>query len=187
MVGKLPRRLTSTECPSYRQSREVSYSVVRWVLSRCSPAKWNTSPINTFFYWEGAWSMKSLSANINPSQCLKTISWIQPHYLINRQTIHLGLVLCDCRQARTSEKIRIVTQWSSRCKDGGRGTVVIGVDIREGVILWILGYWTLWRGLPLKGAAGVRPWLDPCAVGMDGSANIGSAKGTKKKSLHMMV
>ena len=82
--------------------------------------------------------MKSLSANINPSQCLITISIKQPHYLINRQTTYLGFVHCDCRQARTSEKMRLITQGSSRCKDGGRGTVVIGVDIRGGVMLWIL-------------------------------------------------
>ena len=82
--------------------------------------------------------MKSLSAKINPSQCLISISLIQPHYLINRQTTHLGLILCDCRQVRTSEKIRIITRGSSRCKDGGRDTVVIGVDIGGGVMLWIL-------------------------------------------------
>ena len=82
--------------------------------------------------------MKSLSANVNPSQCLITISGIQPHCLINRQTTHLGPVLCDRRQARTSEKIRIITRGSSRCQDGGWDTVVIGVDIRGGVMLWIL-------------------------------------------------
>ena len=66
------------------------------------------------------------------------------------QTTHLGLVLCDCRRARTSEKIRIITQGSSRCKDGGRGTVVIGVDSRGGVILWILN---VMKGVTTEGCS----------------------------------
>ena len=94
--------------------------------------------------------MKSLSANINPSQCLITISLIQPHYLINRQTTYLGLDLRDCRQARTSEKVRIDTQGSSRRRAGGRGTVVIGVDTRGGVILWILN---VMKGINTEGCS----------------------------------
>ena len=94
--------------------------------------------------------MKSLSAKINPSQCLITISLIQPHYLINRQTTYLGLDLRDCRQARTSEKVRIDTQGSSRCRAGARGTVVIGVDIRGGVILWILN---VMKGINTEGCS----------------------------------
>ena len=59
-------------------------------------------------------------------------------YLISGQTSQIGLELCKCRQARITDEIRIATQGSSRCKDGGRGTVMMGLDNRGGVMLWIL-------------------------------------------------
>ena len=61
-----------------------------------------------------------------------------PLYLIKGQTSQIGLGLCKCRQARITDKIRIATQGSSRGKDGGRGTVMMGLDNRGGVMLWIL-------------------------------------------------
>ena len=63
---------------------------------------------------------------------------IRPLYLINGQTSQIRLGLCKCRQARITDEIRIATQGSSRCKDGGRGTVMMGLDNRGGVMLWIL-------------------------------------------------
>ena len=63
--------------------------------------------------------------------------WIRLHYLINRQKFQLGLVLCNCTQARITGKVRIAPPGSSRCKHGGRGAVMMGVDIRGGVMLWI--------------------------------------------------
>ena len=63
--------------------------------------------------------------------------WGRLHYLINRQKFPLGLVLCNCRQARTTRKVRIPPPGSSRCKDGGRGAAMMGVDIRGGVMLGI--------------------------------------------------
>ena len=82
--------------------------------------------------------MKSLSLNMKLNQCLITILWIRPLYLINGQNSQIGLGLCKCEQARITDEIRIVTQGSSRCKDGGRGTVMMGLDNRGGVMLWIL-------------------------------------------------
>ena len=79
-----------------------------------------------------------LILNMNLNQCLITALWIRPLYLINGQTSQIGLGLCKCRQARITDEIRIVTQGSSRCKDGGRGTVMMGLDNRGGVMLWIL-------------------------------------------------
>ena len=63
--------------------------------------------------------------------------WGRLHYLINRQKFQLGLVLCNCRQARTTGKIRIPSPGSSRYKHGGRGAVIMGVDIMGGVMLGI--------------------------------------------------
>ena len=82
--------------------------------------------------------MKSLLLNMNLNQCLITILWIRPLYLIKGQTSQIGLGLCKCRQARITDEIQIATQGSSRCKDGGRGTVMMGLDNRGGVMLWIL-------------------------------------------------
>ena len=82
--------------------------------------------------------MTSLLLNMNLNQCLITTLWIRPLYLINGQNSQIGLGLCKCRQARITDEIRIATQGSSRCKDGGRGTVMMGLDNRVGVILWIL-------------------------------------------------
>ena len=60
-------------------------------------------------------------------------------YLISGQTSQIGLELCKCRQARITDEIRIATQGSSRCKDGGRGTVMMGLNSnRGGVMLWML-------------------------------------------------
>ena len=59
-------------------------------------------------------------------------------YLISGQTSQIGLELCKCRQARITDEIRIATQGSSRCKGGGQGTVVMGLDNRGGVMLWIV-------------------------------------------------
>ena len=78
--------------------------------------------------------MKSLLLNMNLNQCLITTLRIRPLYLINGQTSQL----CKCGQARITDEIRIATQGSSRCKDGGRGTVMMGLDNRGGVMLWIL-------------------------------------------------
>ena len=63
--------------------------------------------------------------------------WGRLHYLINRRKFSLGLVLCNCRHVRTTRKVRIPPPGSSRCKDGGRGAVMMGVDIRGGVMLGI--------------------------------------------------
>ena len=82
--------------------------------------------------------MKSLLLNMNLNQCLITTLRIRPLYLINGQTSQIGLGLCKCGQARITDEIRIATQGSSRCKDGGRGTVMMGLDNRGGVMLWIL-------------------------------------------------
>ena len=81
---------------------------------------------------------KSLLLNMNLNQCLITILWIRPLYLIKGQTSQIGLGLCKCRQARITDEIRIATQGSSWGKDGGRGTVMMGLDNRGGVMLWIL-------------------------------------------------
>ena len=81
--------------------------------------------------------MKSLLLNMNLNQCLITTLRIRPLYLINGQTSQIGLRLCKCGQARITDEIRIATQGSSRCKDGGRGTVMMGLE-RGGVMLWIL-------------------------------------------------
>ena len=78
--------------------------------------------------------MKSLLLNMNLNQCLITTLRIRPLYLINGQTSQL----CKCGQARITDEIRIATQGSSRCKDGGRGTVMMGLANRGGVMLWIL-------------------------------------------------
>ena len=59
------------------------------------------------------------------------------HYFIKRQKFQLSLVLCNCRQARTTGKVRIALPGSCRRKDSGRRVVMMGVDIREGVILGI--------------------------------------------------
>ena len=69
---------------------------------------------------------------------LITILWIRPLYLINGQTSQTGLRLWKCGQAGITDEKRIATQGSSRCKDGGRGTVMMGLDNRGGVMLWIL-------------------------------------------------
>ena len=82
--------------------------------------------------------MKSLLLNMNLNQCLITTLRIRPLYLINGQTSQIGLGLCKCGQARITDEIRIATQGSSRCKDGGRGTVMMGLANRGGVMLWIL-------------------------------------------------
>ena len=82
--------------------------------------------------------MKSLLLNMNINQCLITILRIRPLYPIKGQTSQIGLGLCKCRQARITDEILIATQGSSRCKDGGRGTVMMGLDNRGGVMLWIL-------------------------------------------------
>ena len=47
----------------------------------------------------------------------------------------MGLALCNCRQTRSTEVG--ISPGPSRCKDGGRGVVMMGVDIRGGVMLWI--------------------------------------------------
>ena len=59
----------------------------------------------------------------NPKNSSMRISKTQAHYFINGQPLQLGLFLCNCRQARLT--------------DGGRGTVLMGVDITGGVMLWI--------------------------------------------------
>ena len=63
------------------------------------------------------------SMKTNPQHRSIRISMTQAHYLIKGQPLQLGLFLCNCRQARLT--------------DGGRGTVLMGVDIRQGVMLWI--------------------------------------------------
>ena len=78
--------------------------------------------------------MMSLLLNTNLNQYLITTLWIWPLYLINGQTSKTGLR----RQARITDEIRIATQGYSRCKDGGRGTLMMGLDNRGGVMLWIL-------------------------------------------------
>ena len=47
----------------------------------------------------------------------------------------MGLALCNCRQTRSTEVG--ISPGPSRCKDGERGVVMMGVDIRGGVMLWI--------------------------------------------------
>ena len=47
----------------------------------------------------------------------------------------MGLALCNCRQARSTEAG--ISPGPSRCKDGGRGVVIMGVDIRGGMMLGI--------------------------------------------------
>ena len=69
---------------------------------------------------------------------LITILWIRPLYLINGQTSQIRFGLCKCGKARITDEIRIATQGSSRCKDGGRGTVMTGLDNRGKVMLLIL-------------------------------------------------
>ena len=59
----------------------------------------------------------------NPQHRSIRISKTQAHYLINGQPLQLGLFLCNCRQARLT--------------DGGRGTVLMDVDTRGGVMLRI--------------------------------------------------
>ena len=81
---------------------------------------------------------KSLLLNMNLNQCLITILWIRPLYLINGPTSQPGLRLWKCGQAGITDEIRVATQGSSRCKDGGQGTVMMGLDNRGGVMLWIL-------------------------------------------------
>ena len=63
--------------------------------------------------------------------------WGRLHYLINRRKFQLGLVLCNCRQARSHWEGTDPSPGSSRGKDGGRGAVMMGVDIRGGVMLGI--------------------------------------------------
>ena len=47
----------------------------------------------------------------------------------------MGLALCNCRQTRsTGVGISPGPSW---CKDGGRGVVMMGVDVRGGVMLRI--------------------------------------------------
>ena len=82
--------------------------------------------------------MKSLLLNMNLNQCLITTLWIRPLYLINGQNSQIGRGLCKCRQARITDEIRIAIQGSSRCKDDGRGSLMMGLDNRGGVKLWIL-------------------------------------------------
>ena len=57
----------------------------------------------------------------------------------------MGLALCNCRQTRSTEVG--ISPGPFRCKDGGRGTVMMGVDIRWGVILWI----NMKREVPTEG------------------------------------
>ena len=47
----------------------------------------------------------------------------------------MGLALCYCRQTRSTEVG--ISPGPTRCKDGGRGVLMMGVDIRGGVMLWI--------------------------------------------------
>ena len=47
----------------------------------------------------------------------------------------MGLALCNCRQTRSTGVG--ISPGPSRCKDGGRGVVMMGVDIRGGVMLGI--------------------------------------------------
>ena len=47
----------------------------------------------------------------------------------------MGLALCNCRQTRSTEVG--ISPGPSRCKDGGRGVVIMGVDIRGGMMLGI--------------------------------------------------
>ena len=76
---------------------------------------------------------------MNINQCLITTLWIRPLYLISGKTSQVGLGLCKCRQVRITDEILIATQGSSMCKDGGRGTVMMGLNSnRGGVMLWIL-------------------------------------------------
>ena len=59
---------------------------------------------------------------------------MQIHYLINEQTFQTGLALCNCRQTRSTGVG--ISPGPSRPKHGGRG-VLMSVDIRGGVMLWI--------------------------------------------------
>ena len=67
----------------------------------------------------------------------------------------MGLALCDCRQTRSTGVG--ISPGPSRCKDGGRGVVMMGVDIRGGVMLWI----NMRREVPTEGCqtvAGSMHW-----------------------------
>ena len=97
-----------------------------------------TSSSHTFAAHELFYYKPSLLLKMNLTRCLITILWIRPLYLINGQTSQIGLGLCKCRQARITDEVRIATQGSSRCNDGGQGTVMMGLTNRGGVMLWIL-------------------------------------------------
>ena len=47
----------------------------------------------------------------------------------------MGLALCNCRQTRSTGVG--ISPGPSRCKDGGQGVAMMGVDIRGGVMLGI--------------------------------------------------
>ena len=47
----------------------------------------------------------------------------------------MGLALCNCRQTRSTGVG--ISPGPSRCNDGGRGVVMMGVDITGGVMLGI--------------------------------------------------
>ena len=47
----------------------------------------------------------------------------------------MGIAPCNCRQTRSTEVG--ISPRPSRCKTGGRGVVMMGVDIRRGVVLGI--------------------------------------------------
>ena len=51
------------------------------------------------------------------------------------QTFQMGLALCNCRQARSTGVG--ISPGPSRCKNGGRGVVMMGMDIRGGMMLGI--------------------------------------------------
>ena len=57
----------------------------------------------------------------------------------------MGLALCNCRQTRSTGVG--ISPGPSRCKDGGRGVVMMGVDIREGVMLGV----NMRREVPTEG------------------------------------
>ena len=57
----------------------------------------------------------------------------------------MGLALCNCRQARSTEVG--ISPGPSTCNDGGRGVVMMGVDIRGGVMLGI----NMRREVPIEG------------------------------------
>ena len=142
------KEITPSENEVFVSSRSISFylkmshpftSKVKWAgpiggIWHAMPPGWSIR-ILSLFYGESLFYffivghatdrpiIKSSSMKTNPKNSSMRISKTKAHYLINGQPLQLGLFLCNCRQARLT--------------DGGRGTVLMGVDITGGVMLWI--------------------------------------------------